>query len=107
MQVVLSVSILCEYMGPRLRLGLQLSDERKMPDWMVEGANFAGEGKTVDEAKFKNLAKRRKTYCDVTQNATEEQLRQLLLKHDNNVPGKQKIESLLKSTAIIAKFASI
>ena len=38
------------------------------------------------EIKFKNLVKRREIYGDITQNATEHQLKRLLLKHDNSVP---------------------
>ena len=40
----------------------------------------------VDEKKLANLIERRKEYGDITQNATEQELKELLCLHGNNVP---------------------
>ena len=40
----------------------------------------------VDEKKLANLIERRKVYGDITQNATEQELKDLLCLHGNNVP---------------------
>lgn len=41
---------------------------------------------TVDEVKLSNLLARRKTYGDIMQNATEAQLRYLMMVRQNDVP---------------------
>merc|ERR1711862_385787 len=56
--------------------GKKLAAEQRTPDWM-DG---------VDESKLANLMKRRETYCDITQNADEDQLKRLLVKHSNHIP---------------------
>ena len=40
----------------------------------------------VDEKKLANLIERRKEYGGITQNATEQELKELLCLHGNNVP---------------------
>ena len=42
--------------------------------------------RTKTTFNFPNQVKRRKVYGDITQNATEEELEQLLINNDNHVP---------------------
>ena len=65
----------------------QLSEERQIPDWM-RGDTYEDENTTmvVDKDKLARLVNRRARYCDITQNATEEQLHRLMVKHNNNIP---------------------
>ena len=58
-----------------------------MPDWMRGDAYEADSSSVqVDEVKLARLVKRRKTYCDITQNSTEDQLVRLMRKHTNHIP---------------------
>ena len=40
----------------------------------------------VDEKRLANLIERRKVYGDITQSATEQELKELLCLYENNVP---------------------
>jgi len=66
--------------------GKKLSAEKNQPDWMRADLDEGLKGVEVDEEKLANLIKRRKTYCDITQNASEEQLIRLLKIHSNHIP---------------------
>ena len=71
-----------------------MQGQAKPPSWITAADDDDEDEGTVvvDEIKLANLIKRRKTYCDITQNATESQLRRLLKTHRNDIP--QVIEEL-------------
>ena len=62
----------------------------KVPSWVLPDEELkrklqaSGPG-VVNESKLSDLIKRRGTYGDITQNATEVQLRYLMSVHHNNV----------------------
>ena len=70
----------------------------RSPSWLLSDDQITKKlGKNifavkVDEEKLVNLIRRRGTYGDITQNATEGQLRYLMIQHENEVP--QVIRSL-------------
>jgi len=64
-------------------------DELKQPDWLIADADAEDapeDSEEMDQVKLRNLLKRRKTYGDITQNATEKQIARLMLIHKNDVP---------------------
>ncbi|XP_063712181.1 uncharacterized protein LOC134840348 [Symsagittifera roscoffensis] len=65
--------------------------EIKHPDWLIPDEEISEEeidetAAKADPVKLRNLLKRRKTYGDITQNATDLQIQRLLVRHDNEVP---------------------
>ena len=65
----------------------QLSEESGLGDDETEETELDLEGKPkVCEDKFQNLLKRQKVYGDITQNASPEELENLLRHCENNVP---------------------
>ena len=63
-----------------------MSEESGLGDDVAE-TDLDLEGKPeVNKEKHQNLLKRQNTYGDITQNATPEELENLLRYHDNNVP---------------------
>ena len=48
--------------------------------------DLQGKPEVCDELKLKNLIKRQKVYGDITQNASHEELENLLRYYENNVP---------------------
>merc|ERR1712156_13658 len=64
----------------------QMSEESGLGEDIDEN-DLDLEGKPeVFEEKYQNLIKRQKTYGDITQNASPEELENLLRYHENNVP---------------------
>ncbi|XP_075250882.1 uncharacterized protein LOC142343080 [Convolutriloba macropyga] len=63
--------------------------EIKKPEWLIaddEATDEADSQDLVDHIKLRNLLKRRKTYGDITQNATAMQIERLLVMYKNEVP---------------------
>ena len=55
------------------------NDKQQQDDKKKQEPNPEEGGVTVDELKFKNLLNRREVYGDITQNATENELKRLLV----------------------------